>query len=438
MPTITINKLIIGLTGNIATGKSPILKMAADRGALTIDADKIVHHLLDHDADMQTSIALAFGPEVRQEDGRIDRRALGDIVFQDADALHDLELMLHPAVRRHIFEQVSQREANIVLIEAIKLLEGSLANACDQIWVTRCSPKRQMQRLIICRGLDQATARQRIEAQSPQEEKVAQADVVIETDGLMADTEAQFELAWSRLPAVESLSPKTILMPDEEQPLATGMLDPSKLPASDPGRPQPARPAPVRTTAPAATSEPFSSAASLKPAPPLPPVERPDNLDIRRARPPDIPAILLLIQQATDGAVKMKRADLLMSLGERSYFIGQIGAEVKAVFGWNIENLVASLDRIYIHPPEEADVVGTAILEEIEKSADQHICEIVVAFLPPDAPPETRQLLASRGYRPVADINDLPKAWQMGIAEHQPEGTDFVLRVLRERVTQPQ
>jgi dephospho-CoA kinase len=410
---------------------------------LTIDADKIVHHLLDHDADMQTAIALAFGPEVRREDGRIDRRVLGDIVFQDADALHDLELMLHPAVRRQIFEEVSQSEAAVVLIEAIKLLEGSLADACDQIWVTRCSPKRQMQRLIICRGLDQETARRRVEAQSSQEEKVAQADVVIETDGLMVDTEAQFELAWSRLPAIESLSPKTILLPDEEQPLATGMLDPSKLPASDPGRPEPAKappppPTPVTPTAPAASSEPFSGAASLTPAPPLPPVERPDDLDIRRARPPDIPAILLLIQQATGGAVKMKRADLLMSLGERSYFIGQIGAEVKAVFGWNIENLVASLDQIYIHPPEETAVVGAAILEEIEQSADQHICEIVVAFLPPDAPSETRQLLAGRGYRPVADINDLPKVWQMGIAEHQPEGTDFVMRILRERVTQPQ
>jgi dephospho-CoA kinase len=412
MATITINKLIIGLTGNIATGKSAILRLAAEKGALIIDADKLVHDLLNHNADIQSTIALAFGPEVRREDGRIDRRALGEIVFQDADALHDLEMMIHPVVRRTIFEQVSQNEAPIVMVEAIKLLEGDLVDACDQIWVTRCSPKRQMQRLVICRGLDQETARQRIEAQPPQNEKVAQADVVIETDGLMQDTESQFELAWSRLPELDSLAAKTLTLPDEQMPFSS----------------QPARP-------PAPTPQPVTAAQSLAPALPLPPVERPDNLDIRRARPSDIPAILLLMQQATGGTIKLKRADMLLALGERSYFIGQVGADVKAVFGWNIENLVASVDQIYIHPPAETAVVGAAILEEIEASADQHIGEIVVAFLPPNSAPEVRQLLADRDYQAVDDINELPKAWLLGIKEHQPEGADCFIRVLRERVT---
>jgi dephospho-CoA kinase len=435
MPTMTIDKLLIGLTGNIATGKTAVSRLAAEKGALIIDADKLVHHLLNHDAEMQAAIVLAFGSEVRREDGRIDRRALGNIVFQDADALHDLELMLHPAVRRLIYEQVSQSEAPIVLIEAIKLLEGSLADHCDQIWVTRCSPKRQLQRLIICRGLDQETARQRVESQPAQEEKVAQADVVIETDGLMTETESQFDLAWSRLPDLESLQPKTILLLDEP-PLPSSQPATAPLPAEETA---PSAPAPAATAAPIPDAgEPLKGPESLTPAPPLPPVARPADLDIRRARPSDIPAILLLIQQATAGTLKMKRSDLLLSLGERSYFIGQIGAEVKAVLGWNIENLVASLDEIYIHPPQETAVIGAAILEEIEKSADQHICEIVVAFLHPITAPETRQLLAGRGYRAVADLNDLPKVWQVGITEHQPEGTDFVIRILRQRVTQPQ
>jgi dephospho-CoA kinase len=411
MATITTDKLIIGLTGNIATGKSAVLRLAATKGAHIIDADGLVHELLDHDADIQATVALAFGPEVRRADGRIDRAALGKIVFQDAEALRDLEMMIHPVVRRTIFEQVGQSDAAVVMIEAIKLLEGDLAAACDQIWVTRCSPKRQLQRLIVCRGLGQETARQRIEAQPPQAVKVARADVVIDTGGLMRDTEAQFELAWQRLPPPEAVASKTLTLPDETTPFA-GQTGP--LPARS-----------------------VTGISALTPAAPLPPVERPADLDVRRARPSDIPAILLLMQQATDGQVKMKRADLLLALGERSYFIGQRGADVKAVFGWNIESLVASVDQVYIHPPEETAVVGAAILEEIEASANQHLGEIVVVFLPPQAGPELRQLLAGRQYSTL-DFDALPKMWQLGIKEHRPQNTDFFIRILRRRVTQAQ
>lgn len=426
MATITIHKLIIGLTGNIATGKSAVLRLAETEGALVIDADKIVHDLLNHDAEMQAAIALAFGPDVRREDGRIDRRALGDVVFQDENALHDLELMIHPAVRRIVLEQVHQSDAAIVFIEAIKLLEGDLAAACDQIWVTRCSPKRQLQRLVICRGLDQETAQQRVEAQPPQNEKVAQADVVIDTDGLMQNTEAQFEQAWSRLPDLASVEAKTLTLPDATPPSFPDKTDGATTAVSKPTPAAPVAPAPRPKSAPKSDS-PLSAAA------PLPPTDRPDDLEIRRARPSDIPSILLLMQQATDGAIKMKRSDLLMSLGERSYFIGQRDGEVKAVLGWNIESLVASVDQIYIHPPEETAVVGAAILEEIETSANQHVAQIIVIFLPANATPELKQLIAGRNYNAMEDVKQLPKVWQNGIKEHQPEGTDFYIRVLRER-----
>ena len=86
--TITLSgKLIIGLTGNIASGKSAVMRLAAEQGALIIDADKIVHELMDYDAEVQAAVAVAFGPEVRREDGRINRRALGQIVFADPTAL---------------------------------------------------------------------------------------------------------------------------------------------------------------------------------------------------------------------------------------------------------------------------------------------------------------------------------------------------------------
>lgn len=192
-------RMIIGLTGNIATGKSAVMRLAAERGALTIDADRVVHELLDGDAAIQAAVAEAFGPEVRRADGRIDRAALGRLVFGDAARLRILEEILHPAVRAEIGRRVATADAPVVMIEAIKLLEGPLAAACDQIWVTTCSRATQMERLRVCRGMDEASAAARVDGQSPQEEKMARADVVIRTDGLLAETQAQFEAAWASL-----------------------------------------------------------------------------------------------------------------------------------------------------------------------------------------------------------------------------------------------
>lgn len=192
-------KVVIGLTGNIATGKSAVMRLAAERGALTIDADKVVRELLNEDAAIQEAVEAAFGPEVRLADGRIDRAALGQIVFNDPAALRQLEGLLHPQTRAEIGRRVAASSASVTIVEAIKLLEGPLVNMCDQIWVTTCSPETQMARLRVCRGLDEETAAARIKAQSPQADKIARADVVINTDGLMADTEAQFAEAWARL-----------------------------------------------------------------------------------------------------------------------------------------------------------------------------------------------------------------------------------------------
>lgn len=193
------DKIVIGLTGNIATGKSAVMKMAADKGALTLDADEVVHRILESDSRVQTDIGLAFGPQVRKPDGGVDRNALAAIVFKDPAALKRLERITHPAVRRALFQRIDESVAGVVVIEAIKLLEGGLAAECDQIWVTSCPVETQIQRLMVCRGMDRDTATVRVNAQAPQEEKVDKAGVVIDTDGTMADTKAYFELAWGRL-----------------------------------------------------------------------------------------------------------------------------------------------------------------------------------------------------------------------------------------------
>jgi dephospho-CoA kinase len=192
-------KIIIGLTGNIATGKSAVMRLAAERGALTIDADKVVHEILNSDTAVQAEIVETFGESVLAGDGRINRAALGKIAFNDDQALLKLEQILHPRVTSRILNLIQESAADVVMIEAIKLLEGTLWTICREIWVTTCSYERQLQRLEVCRGMETAVAEARINAQSPAQEKIARADVVIDTDGLMRETERQFSAAWSRL-----------------------------------------------------------------------------------------------------------------------------------------------------------------------------------------------------------------------------------------------
>ncbi len=197
------DKYIIGLTGNIATGKSAVMNLAVEHGALAVDADKIVHELLAGDPVVQEAIVDTFGPTVMGADGQIIRPVLGQIVFGNPEALRELEAIIHPAVHRQAVARITASPCSIVMIEAIKLLEGRFREICHTIWVTRCSRERQLERLRICRGMDEKSAVLRVDTQAPQNEKVQQADVVIDTDGLMVDTRRQFEQAWARIPQPE-------------------------------------------------------------------------------------------------------------------------------------------------------------------------------------------------------------------------------------------
>jgi dephospho-CoA kinase len=136
-------------------------------------------------------------------DGRIDRRALAAIVFADPAELLRLEALTHPAVRVRIMAQVAdaaRRGVRVVVVDAIKLFEGGLADHCDEVWVVTCDPAQQLARLMARNGFDEAEARRRIDAQPPQAEKVARADVVIDNSGTLAATNAQVDTAWRAVP----------------------------------------------------------------------------------------------------------------------------------------------------------------------------------------------------------------------------------------------
>ena len=186
----------IGLTGNIACGKSTVGRMLVARGAEYVDADLLVHALMEPGTAENEQIATRFGPDVRDASGRIDRAALGAIVWRNPAALRDLEAILHPAVRAEIRRRLAESRAPAIVVDAIKLLESGLHEQLDAVWVVTCVPSEQLRRLTGPRGLTEQEARDRIAAQAPQTEKVRCAAVVIDNSGSLANTERQVEEAW--------------------------------------------------------------------------------------------------------------------------------------------------------------------------------------------------------------------------------------------------
>ncbi len=197
--------LVIGLTGNIATGKSLVGKMLSALGAEHIDADRLAHRVIARGTPAWERIVASFGDEVLKPNGAIDRRRLGAIVFSNSELLASLEAMVHPDVLSYARRLISSTTAPVVVLEAIKLLESGMARQmCDSIWVVVAPRDVQIRRLVEQRGLSYREAILRVEAQPPQEEKVAQADVVIDNGGDIETTLSQVRRAWHdlRLPQV--------------------------------------------------------------------------------------------------------------------------------------------------------------------------------------------------------------------------------------------
>jgi len=196
---------IIGLTGNIATGKSTVARLLRRLGATVIDADRVAHATMVPGTAVWEAVRRTFGPEVVAANGTIDRRRLGRIVFGDRAALARLEAIVHPAVRVALEERLGSLQRRrpppaVVVIEAIKLLEGGLGAICDEVWLVVAPREVQMERLLRTRRLSPEEAVRRIDAQPPAEPKRARADVVIANEGSLAELERQVERAWERIP----------------------------------------------------------------------------------------------------------------------------------------------------------------------------------------------------------------------------------------------
>jgi len=407
-------KLIVGLTGNIATGKSTVLRLAADKGALALDADSFVHHILANDLEARRAIVDVLGDAVADPAGGVDRSAVAAIVFNDAAALKQLEQILHPRVREILFRRIDRSTHDVVFIEAIKLLEGGLAAECDQIWVTRCPLETQVKRLMSYRDMDREAASMRIQAQSDQEVKAAAADVIIDTGGTLAMTETQFELAWARLLRRQS---------GDDLSQNSAVSDATHPAAGDDSRPD--------------RQAGDARAGKTRVAEPGPPPEPRDfddlgpGISVRRAQPNDIEAMVKLVAQATHGIVALEPGQLLADLGERGYLIAEQASEISAIGGWKAENLVATIDCMYVHPSEALATTGAAILREIEITANELICEVIIAVPGELSPAGAGQLLRDRGFSRV-DPETLPQAWRAAVRGNGQSKTTVMLKILRD------
>jgi dephospho-CoA kinase len=193
--------ILIGLTGNIATGKSLVAQMLADLGASVIDADRVAHEVMAPDGPAYDAVIGAFGRDIVAPDGTIDRGKLGEIVFRDPKALQRLEEAVHPATIAEVTLRILQATEPVVVVEAIKLIEAGMHRAYDALWVVTAPRSLQIERLVNERGLAEEAATLRVDAQPPQEEKVTVADLVIVNDGSLDALHEKVQAAWAEIQA---------------------------------------------------------------------------------------------------------------------------------------------------------------------------------------------------------------------------------------------
>jgi dephospho-CoA kinase len=189
---------VLGLTGNIACGKSSVGQLLAERyGAEYVDADRVVHERYAAGTPETAAIAARFGAELLKPDGTIDRRRLGDIVMADRAALRDLERILDPGVRAAIETRLSGSPAPVVVLDAIRLIEGGLYKRCDAVWVVVCDPAIQVARLQATRNFSLEQAQLRVSAQTSVEDKLRHATATITNNGSIQELQDDVERVWT-------------------------------------------------------------------------------------------------------------------------------------------------------------------------------------------------------------------------------------------------
>jgi dephospho-CoA kinase len=374
-------KTVIGLTGNIATGKSVVRRMLEHLGAYTIDADALAHRVIAKGAPGYQPVLDKFGKWLLDPDGQINRTRLGRLVFTDPQALAQLEDIIHPFVAQAIDLLVRRSTQPVVVIEAIKLLETDLRNKCDSIWVTEADPKVQLERLTHKRGMTPEDALQRIHAQSAQQEKIKAATVVLKNDGTIEDLWKQVDAAWKRL-----------------------------FP----------------------TPQPEPTARTL-----TQPEAGPEAFSLQRGKPRDAQKIAELITRLSRGRRTMTPDDVMDAFGDKAFILLYMGDELVGLAGWQVENLVARTTDLYLDPKAPAARALPLLLSEIERASGELQCEASLIF-PPIELVGFDTVWKQTGYERRTPESLGVQAWTDAALESMPKGSALFFKQLRaDRVLRP-
>ncbi len=199
---------VIGLTGGIAAGKSTVARRLAEHGAVVIDADVLARTAVEPGSPGLAAVRSRFGDAVIAGDGSLDRAALGQLVFADAGARTALNAIVHPEVARLYRERLAEIERSqpdaIVVYDVPLLVEARSADEFALVVVAHAPADVRVERLVTMRGVDRASAERRVAAQATDDERLAIADVVIDTSGTIESTEQQTDALWRQLVARRS------------------------------------------------------------------------------------------------------------------------------------------------------------------------------------------------------------------------------------------
>ncbi|MCU0475477.1 MAG: dephospho-CoA kinase [Anaerolineae bacterium] len=419
------DKYVIGLTGNIAVGKSLVRQMAQHLGAYPIDADALVHQAMAPGAPAYKPIIDTFGQFILNPDKSINRAALGQIVFGNAVALQRLEAITHPVVRQAINALIQRAKQKVIIVEAIKLLDGELVNVVDEVWVVNAKAETQYRRLLSKRGMSPEEAKKRILAQSAQADKVKKANVVIENDGDVEQTWKQVQTAWNNIVNrfLSKVSSQTVPAVQVSHTSDTSQVAKQQPP---PPSAQPVAPTPavVVPTAPAPVS-----------APPAPaPVGT--AITVRRGMPNNAEKIAAFI--TAHGGRATTRMDVMLSFGQKSYLVAQdADGDIAGLMGWQVENLITRCDELVLRPGVSPKLIIDPFVVSVEEFSRELESEVAYVFLPLTTTREVAEAFRVNGYLPVS-VNQMEiPAWREAVMDASTGMAVLEKKLRKDRVLQP-
>jgi len=194
--------LVIGVTGNIGSGKSTVCRILGKLGATVIDADKLAQEAYKPHSQTWQKIIATFGKDILTTNEEIDRQKLGQLVFSSPDALAQLNQIVHPAAYRMSQERIEtcrRQGARALVLEATLLIEAKWTDLVDKVWLVVTPERTVIQRLAQPRGINESQILARLKSQMPAEEKMKYADEIIHNDGKISQLEARVTELWHKL-----------------------------------------------------------------------------------------------------------------------------------------------------------------------------------------------------------------------------------------------